>query len=162
MANVFRRHPRILIFIVTMLILIGCGLYFSHTIITTYRVYQQQRLWATHMPPNYRYQLTQSCFCPIDFVEPVLVEVRNGQTTSITYVNNDKPLTSSVREGFDNVATVDKLFHRIQAAANTGAVRIIVVYDTQLGYPRYIDIDEMRYAVDDEVTYSIDHFEIFQ
>jgi hypothetical protein len=49
--------------------------------------------------------------------------------------------------------TVDALFAVVDDALDT-ADKVEVRYDPALGYPAQIDIDRIRQAVDDEVSYT--------
>ncbi|MHC5717758.1 MAG: DUF6174 domain-containing protein [Nostoc sp.] len=49
-----------------------------------------RRLWNQQKIDNYRYKLSNSCFCIPEFRGPLIIEVRNGRTTSITDANTGK------------------------------------------------------------------------
>ncbi|RCJ19010.1 hypothetical protein A6S26_28020 [Nostoc sp. ATCC 43529] len=115
-----------------------------------------RRLWNNQNIANYRYTLSNSCFCLPDARGPVIIEVRNGQTTSITSVETGQPVNP---EFFDKYDTITKLFNLIQDAINRRAERLDVDYNARLGYPTQISIDYSFQIADEEIYLTIENFE---
>ncbi|MBN3899175.1 MAG: hypothetical protein HWQ41_29050 [Nostoc sp. NOS(2021)] len=115
-----------------------------------------RRFWNRQNISNYRYTLGNSCFCIPDARGPVVIEVRNGQTTSITSVTTGKPVNP---EFFQNYKTIPKLFNVIQDAINRQAFSLNVRYSPKLGYPTQIDIDYNSQIADEEKYLTIENFE---
>jgi hypothetical protein len=107
----------------------------------------QQRLddararWREADIHSYRFELRRLCFCPP--ASPVLV------------VRGDKPVRP--RSDFRNVATVRRLFRRIQASIDDD-VHLLQVRYGKRGVPRRIAIDGRSYIADDEITYEVRRF----
>ncbi len=113
-------------------------------------------LWYTQNISNYRYQLGNSCFCIPDARGPVVIEVRNGQTTSITSVATGKPVNP---EFFQKYKTIPQLFDVIQDAINRKAFSLNVRYSPRFGYPTQIDIDYDSQIADEEKYLTIENFQ---
>ncbi|MBR8832568.1 MAG: hypothetical protein DSM106950_00620 [Stigonema ocellatum SAG 48.90 = DSM 106950] len=99
-----------------------------------------RRLWNQQKISNYRYTLTNSCFCIPEFRGPVIIEVRNGITTSITSADTGQPVNSELLQKYD---TIPKLFNLIQATINRGESSLSVKYNRKLGYPTQINIGNL-------------------
>jgi hypothetical protein len=118
-----------------------------------------RNLWNQRNISNYRYTLSNSCFCLPDARGPVVIEVRNGQTTSITSVATGQPVDPQF---FQQYNTIPKLFDVIQDAIDRRAYSLNVRYNHRLGYPTQIDIDYSSQLADEEVYLSIENFQIIQ
>ncbi|MBE9037976.1 hypothetical protein IQ246_23280 [aff. Roholtiella sp. LEGE 12411] len=101
------------------------------------------RLWRQQKINNYRYTLSNSCFCIPEARGPVVIEVRNGRTTSITSVNTGQPVANP--EFFQTYNTVPKLFHLIRNTISNGNEQseLAVEYNPELGYPTQINIGNL-------------------
>jgi hypothetical protein len=114
--------------------------------------------WDSLGVSHYRFELTISCFCPFMDVIPVTVEVKDGKIVSMTDVNG-QPLRAEFRETFDEAATVEELF-AIAEENLSNADQVEVTYDAQYGVPTSIVADRIRLAVDDEISYYVEFFEV--
>ncbi|MEH2235614.1 DUF6174 domain-containing protein [Nostoc sp.] len=114
-----------------------------------------RRFWNQQNISNYDYTLSNSCFCTPDARGPVIIKVRNGQTTSITSVATGKPVNP---EFFQNYKTIPKLFDVIQDAINRKAFSLNVRYSARFGYPTQIDIDYNSQIADEEKYLTIENF----
>ncbi|GAX37369.1 DUF6174 domain-containing protein [Nodularia sp. NIES-3585] len=118
-----------------------------------------RRLWNQQNISNYRYTLSNSCFCIPEARGPVVIEVRNGQTTSITSVATGLAVEPQL---FQEYNTIPKLFNVIQDAINRQAFSLNVSYSPRLGYPTQINIDYNSQMADEEVYLTIENFEEVQ
>ncbi|MDZ8236564.1 MAG: DUF6174 domain-containing protein [Nostoc sp. ChiQUE01a] len=118
-----------------------------------------RRLWNKKNISNYRYTFSNGCFCIPDARGPVIIEVRNGQTTSITSVETGQPVNPDF---FDNYNTIPKLFNVIQDAINRQAYSLDVDYSPRLGYPTQINVDYNSQIADEEIYLTIENFEEIQ
>ncbi|MEH2374708.1 DUF6174 domain-containing protein [Nostoc sp.] len=118
-----------------------------------------RRFWNRQNISNYDYTLSNSCFCIADARGPVVIKVRNGQTTSITSVATGKPVNP---EFFQNYNTIPKLFDVIQDAINRQAFSLNVRYSARFGYPTQIDIDYNSQIADEEKYLTIEKFQEIQ
>ncbi|MEH1943795.1 MAG: DUF6174 domain-containing protein [Nostoc sp.] len=117
-----------------------------------------RRFWNQQNISNYDYTLSNSCFCIGDARGPVVIKVRNGQTSSITSVATGK----DVKEYFQNYNTIPKLFDVIQDAIKRKAASLNVRYNARFGYPTQIDIDYNSQIADEERYLTIENFKVIK
>lgn len=136
----------------------GCGLLGSSRHEDIQReLNRNRRQWEAQAIQNYRYVGRRGCYCPGEVVDPVVVEVRSGQITSLTYQQSDE----SVGPTYAGLwPPLDGVFEIVQDAVDREAAGIDVQYHAELGFPRSISIDYMEHAVDEELTYSVEAFEL--
>ncbi|MEH2158912.1 DUF6174 domain-containing protein [Nostoc sp.] len=115
-----------------------------------------RRLWNQANISNYRITVSNSCFCIPDARGPVVIEVRNGQTTSITSVATGQPVNPQL---FQQYKTIPKLFNVIQDGINRKASSLDVRYEPKLGYPTQINIDYNSQIADEEIFLTIEKFQ---
>ncbi|MBD2452360.1 hypothetical protein H6G76_35730 [Nostoc sp. FACHB-152] len=118
-----------------------------------------RRLWNEQNISNYRYTLSNGCFCIPEARGPVIIEVRNGQAT-ITSVATGQPVANP--EFFAQYNTIPKLFNVIQDALNRQAYSLNINYSPRLGYPTQINIDYDSQIADEEIYLTIENFEVIQ
>ncbi|MEH2327193.1 MAG: DUF6174 domain-containing protein [Nostoc sp.] len=114
-----------------------------------------RQLWNRQKINNYRYKLSNDCFCIPDFRGPIIIEVRNGITKSITNAQTGKPVNSELLQQY---STIPKLFNLIRNTINSGESQLTVVYNPKLGYPTQINIGNL--AADAGVFTTISNFEV--
>ena len=114
-----------------------------------------RQLWNRQKITNYRYKLSNNCFCVPDFRGPLIIEVRNGITKSITNAQTGKRVNS---EALQQYSTIPKLFNLIRKTINGGESELTVVYDPKLSYPTQINIGNL--AADAGVFTTISNFEV--
>lgn len=118
-----------------------------------------RRLFRKQKITNYRYTLSNSCFCIPEARGPVIIEVRNGETVSVTSEATGEKVN---RDFFQNFDTVPKLFNVIRDAINRRADRLDVQYDDKFGYPTNISIDYKFQLADEELFLSVTDFEVIE
>ncbi|MEH1963205.1 MAG: DUF6174 domain-containing protein [Nostoc sp.] len=123
------------------------------------RLKSNRHLWYQQNISNYRYTLSNSCFCIPESRGPVVIEVRNGKTISITSVATGKPVNPEL---FQKYKTIPKLFNVIQDAINRKAFSLNVQYSPKLGYPTQINIDYNSQIADEEKYLTIENFQKIQ
>ncbi len=111
-----------------------------------------RRLWNQRKISNYRYTLSRDCFCTPEARGPVVIEVRNGKTTSITNAANGKPVNPEL---FQQYNTIPKLFNSIKDALARKEPELTVGYNPKLGYPTQIKIGSL--AADAGVVLTINN-----
>ncbi len=116
------------------------------------RIYQL--LWNGRKIDNYRYTLTNNCFCIPEVRGPLNIEVRNGITTSITNAQTGEPVNTELLTSY---STIPKLFNLIRDAINRGESQLSVTYKPQKGYPTQINIGNL--AADAGVFTTISNFQ---
>jgi hypothetical protein len=124
---------------------------------------QNLKKWQAADIDHYRFDLFIGCFCPFRNVMPLTIEVQNGEVVSITQMDGvvvtaDDPSY----ELFMSVASMDALFATLDSSLNGDADEVLVTYDTTHGFPTSISIDHIKEAVDDEIFYQVENFEVLQ
>ncbi|MBE9206570.1 hypothetical protein IQ244_08585 [Nostoc sp. LEGE 06077] len=117
---------------------------------------KSRRLWNQQNIRNYRYTLSNSCFCAPAARGPVIITVKNGIATSITTTTGE-PVSNP--EFFERYKTIPKLFNVIADAIARKADRIDVQYNRKLGYPTQISIDYSFQQADEELFLTIENFQ---
>ncbi|GAB1542502.1 hypothetical protein NUACC21_51760 [Scytonema sp. NUACC21] len=112
------------------------------------------KLWNKQGILNYRYTLTNNCFCVSEFRGPVIIEVRNGITTSITSAATGQPVNPELFQKYD---TVPDLFDLIEDAITNRESDLSVEYNPTLGYPTQINIGNL--AADAGIVTTIENLE---
>lgn len=112
--------------------------------------------WNAADVNRYTFELIVSCFCPFAEIMPITVEVKDGQIVSMTDVNG-KAVEGEFAQYIEEAASMDRLFDLAEKNASE-ADEIQVTYDAQYGFPTAINIDFIKMAVDDEISYYVNNF----
>jgi hypothetical protein len=89
---------------------------------------QRWAQWQATGIRSYGFNLERSCFCPVEAITPVRVDVRDGRVVSV------RTLIDGRASSLQSVPTIDSLFRwAIREAAQDGHVE--VTYDPRLGHP---------------------------
>jgi hypothetical protein len=92
---------------------------------------------------------------------PLTIEVENGEVVSITQADGVFVTAADPSyELFISVATVEGLFAQLDSSQNGDADEVLVTYDATYGFPTSISIDQIKEAVDDEISYQVENFEV--
>jgi Family of unknown function (DUF6174) len=113
-----------------------------------------RRLWNQQKISNYRYTLGRDCFCAPEARGPVVIQVRNGKTISITNAANGKPVNPEL---FKEYNTIPKLFNSVKDAIDRKEPELTVQYNQKLGYPTQIKIGSL--AADAGVVLTIENLQ---
>jgi hypothetical protein len=116
-----------------------------------------QRLWNRQNISNYRYTLTRNCFCTTEARGPVIIEVRNRRTSSVTSVATGQRVNPELFQKYD---TIPRLFNVIKDAIAKKASSLTVQYNSTLGYPTQINIDYDSQIADEEVYLTIENLQV--
>ena len=101
-----------------------------------------RRTWTAAHVRSYRYTVDVACFC--------------APAKGVVYVVRDG-VPRVPRGGERSLATVPRLFRRIQQAIDAKVANLDVTYGRR-GVPRSISIDGAANIADDEVAYAISRF----
>lgn len=124
---------------------------------------QNLKKWQEANIEHYRFDLFIGCFCPFRNVMPLTIEVQNGEVVSITQVDGVVVATDDPSyELFISAASMDSLFTMLEADLNGDADEVLVTYDATYGFPTSISVDQIKEAVDDEIFYQVENFEVLQ
>ena len=112
--------------------------------------------WNAAKVTHYTFELIVSCFCPFSEIMPITVEVQDGKIVSMTDVNG-KAVEGEFAQYIEEAASIERLFALAEKNASE-AEEIKVTYDAQYGFPTAINIDFIKMAVDDEISYYVNNF----
>lgn len=98
---------------------------------------------------SYSYEYSLSCFCGAPANLPLVVAVENGEVTGAWNLNDFVPLDPGL---LASLHTVPELFDIAERALRE-AYKHHLSYDEFYGYPRTMDIDWIKDAIDDEATH---------
>lgn len=105
--------------------------------------------WESAALADYRYDFQQQCFCVREQVQPVTIEVRDGRISRVVSRESGAEIT-----GMENLRwyTIPDLFGVVSEAQESGIEPLVVRYDSQYGYPSYIEAGTL--ANDAGVVYT--------
>ena len=81
----------------------------------------------------------------------VRITVTGGTVSAVVFVDDGQPPQSAI----ETFPTIDDLFDEIRAAIDGGADSVSAMYDATAGHPTRVDIDYIREAIDDEMTFTV-------
>lgn len=118
---------------------------------------QNRRQWEAQGIDEYRYAARRACYCGQEAVGPVVVEVRNDEIVARTYQETDESVSSTYSGLWP---TMDGVFDIVQDAIDRDAHQLRVEYHPERGFPTMISIDYMEYAIDEELGFIVEEFEL--
>ena len=107
-------------------------------------------LWRSKNLHNYSIDQIRSCFCP-DAGQSVRITVRSDTIFSIIKISDNHIITSPI------YFTVDSLFGIINNSENDS---LVVKYNTDYGFPEFLDINPQWHPVDGGVLYETSNLQI--
>jgi len=120
-------------------------------------------LWKEQNIENYSFEFSKLCYCSGLF-NPSIIVVKADTIQAVLDPETGEALRDPQTEELvfpkfsESFLTIDELFDIIDSARQK-ADKLIVEYNQKTGYPEYIEIDYIKEAIDDEVTYRVDSFE---
>ncbi|NNF03828.1 MAG: hypothetical protein HKN17_05115 [Rhodothermales bacterium] len=106
--------------------------------------------WMAHQDGDYSFVLTRLCECLQ--AGDYWIQVEDGR---ISIVQQTWDHAFLPEEAFDAFPTIEDLFDVIDRAIQESAAELHYSFDPDTGYPASIEIDWVRPAVDDEITYRV-------
>lgn len=103
-----------------------------------------RRQWVEQGIDDYAFTVEVGCFCPPEFRGPFEVTVVDGEITQAAL--EGKPIGEGVDRRF---LTIEGLFGSVERHAYADSIE--VTYHPELGYPKVIDVDPLRKAIDEEL-----------
>lgn len=119
---------------------------------------RNRQKWQDLGISHYRFNLFVGCFCVFSQDMPLVVEVQNGQVVSMEY-QSGKAIEEGNRELFRRYETIDQIFSELEKDLKGEADEVKVTYDSTYGFPKQVNIDFIKEAIDDEVSLTISGFE---
>ena len=117
--------------------------------------------WSGANISHYRYQLFIGCFCPFGGDMPLTIEVKDGEVVSMT--RSDGTAVNSTDPSYDifeSYATIDRVFLKLEADQSGDADEVIATFDSNYGFPANVAVDNIKEAIDDEISYQVSEFEV--
>jgi hypothetical protein len=113
--------------------------------------------WASFNSKDYDMVYRNNGFLPPPLSSEVRVEVRNEAVTKVTVVESFLDVT----DAFGSLAlTIDGIFGRLETAmATSNMVDIRISYSSTYGYPESVYIDFLKLVADEELSFSVLHYE---
>lgn len=119
--------------------------------------------WNDANISHYRYKLFIGCFCPFMEDMPITIEVNNGEIVSMTSANGTIIAEMSpLQELLNYYSTIDRVFLKLEADLTGDADEVAVTYYPIYGFPVNVAVDNIKEAVDDEISYQISDFEVLK
>ncbi len=115
------------------------------------RLERNWREWRSLDIDDYEIVVQRGCFCDENIMRPVRVLVRNDAIVSLTFDDTGAPVPAAYWGLFHSI---DGLFGIVDDAIDKDAHDLEVRYDGSYNFPRLIEIDYSRNAVDEEVTFT--------
>lgn len=108
--------------------------------------------WQAQGPKAYQFGINLTCFCgPL---RGMGFRVLDGQ------VQTPPDADAATRRFHESYGTVEKLFAVIRGVLDKGGHKVVVKYDSDLGYPIWADLDPQREVIDDELFIRVSGFRI--
>lgn len=108
-----------------------------------------ERKWDAAGIDDYRYEMRTSCFCPPEYHEWAVVEVRNDQVVSARSLDGTPVSSFSLASR----KTVNELFDAVRID-HEWVGDVTFDFDRDLGYPLRISIDGKKNVADAGVVYE--------
>lgn len=108
--------------------------------------------WQRSGVKDYSYVIQWQCFCVMEAVAPVAIDVVDGVVTSIRFADDARTGDVPYTERF---GLMERAFELIQDAIDEEAVSINVEFDQQTGYPTSTYIDYVKMIADEEQGFTI-------
>ena len=119
--------------------------------------------WNDANISHYRYSLFIGCFCAFRDQMPLTIEVKDGEVVSMT--RSDGTAVNSTDPSYDifeSYATIDRVFLKLEADQTGDADEVTVTFDSTYAYPANVAVDNIKEAIDDEISYQVSEFEILE
>lgn len=121
-----------------------------------------QNLWQQQGIESYSFEFSKLCYCGGLF-NPATIVVEADTVHAVLDPETGEPLRDPKTQELvltkypESFLTIAELFEIIESARKK-ADKLNVEYDRNLGYPVLIEIDYIKEAIDDEVTFKVDNF----
>ncbi len=124
------------------------------------KLMRNRELWEAQGITDYRMEFRWVCFCPPDYVAPVIISVTGGDTIgSVAFAEGTLPWN---RDYPPDYTSINGLFDLIQGGIDERASDISVAYHAELGYPLSAAIDYDRRIIDEERGFQVGAVTKFQ
>lgn len=101
--------------------------------------------WASARPAAYRYKFKRACNCTSEYTAAVWLHVMGSRVTDAVRIDSGKAVDLA------GYPSVEGLFDAVQTALDQDAYFIRVTYDSRLGYPVSLFVDQNPRIADEEL-----------
>ena len=112
-------------------------------------------LWKSKNIHNYTIEQTRSCFC-VDGGATVRITVLSDTIAGVIQISDSSKVTAP---RINYYFTVDSLFGIIRSNKTDS---LVVAYDTDYGFPKFLDINPQQHPVDGGVLYETSNLKIIK
>lgn len=109
--------------------------------------------WTQMRPAHYRYESTVSCFCPFEYAQAIVAEVRNGVVVDTRYPDG-RPYSYPTMPRLP----IDSLFVQLLEPGEN-VERVEATFDDRYGYPKQFSITLKPEIADGFYGVTITRFE---
>lgn len=124
---------------------------------------ENRQKWEQQHISHYRFTLDANCFCDFALKRekmPLTIEVKDGMVISIR--GKDGQPAPEFADDLEGLGTIEKLFDLLNIYLSEEAYKMNVGFDSEKGYPQFIDIDPEQQAMDDDLKVMVSEFTILQ
>jgi hypothetical protein len=111
-------------------------------------------LWNEKKIENYSFSFKRVCFCPLEYVGPHQIVVKNGKISTV----NGAPYNKAERYGV--MYTIPELLQVIKANIDRKPVKQTLNFNPTYGYPTSVFFDFSEMIADEEIGYEITNFKV--
>lgn len=117
--------------------------------------------WQAADIRDYRFVLMVGCYCPMEAMMPMTVEVRDGNVVSVVDANGvvvaqDNP----GNDFFLQYTTIDRIYTELTSSRFVEADKLTITFDATYPVPATVSADFIEMAVDDELYLGISGFTV--
>ncbi len=111
-------------------------------------------LWNEKKIENYSFSFKRVCFCPLEYVGPHQIVVKNGKISTV----NGAPYNKAERYGV--LYTIPELLQVIKENIDKKPAKQTLNFNPTYGYPTSVFFDFSEMIADEEIGYEITNFKI--
>jgi hypothetical protein len=111
-------------------------------------------LWNEKKIENYSFSFKRVCFCPLEYVGPHQIVVKNGKISTV----NGAPYNKAERYGV--MYTIPELLQVIKENIDRKPVKQTLNFNPTYGYPTSVFFDFSEMIADEEIGYEITNFKV--
>ena len=133
--------------------LVGCQASAKHASNTNpapLHLKEAREIWDKSAPEAYEFHTQRKCFCALQYVQPMVIQVKGKQIIRAYYSADDSQVPEAVLAELD---TIDSLFRKIQGSEEYA--RSEFSFNHKLGYPTDVFFDRYADTSDDELSIKI-------
>lgn len=117
--------------------------------------------WQAADIRDYRFVLMVGCYCPMNAMMPITVEVRDSAVVTLTDANGVVVALDDAGAGFFmKYTTIDSIYTELTSTRFGEADKLTITFDATYPVPTTVSADFIEMAVDDELYLGISGFTV--